>query len=99
MANNKLQELGDAADLAFGRLTKAVLRKRTLNTLVRAIEEDIKALPKEDTLRARSVKVLEYIRGYVAEVEAEYSGARVAFESASYKERRAEVIAERKKSA
>lgn len=99
MATNKLQELEDATEQAFERLSKAVLRRRTLTSLVRAIEADIKVLNKDDNLRKRSVSVLEYMRGYISVVEAEYKGARAGFEMATYKEQRAKIIAERKKSA
>ncbi len=69
-------------DEAFARLAKAVLRRRTINQLVVAIERDMDNLPKEDVLVRRSERVLKYMRGYIQAVQDEVTAAQENYEGA-----------------
>jgi hypothetical protein len=84
-------------DDAYARLHKAVLRSRTVNQLLTAIKRDLETLPKTDTLAKRSVKVLDYMRGYAVAVQDELNEAIDTHREAVYQARRKEVMSERKK--
>jgi hypothetical protein len=77
-------------DEAYGRLTKGVLRKRALDQFLAAIKRDIERLPKENPLRLRSQKVLDYMRGYIEGVDNELAAAVAEYEETAYKVKRSE---------
>jgi hypothetical protein len=83
-------------DDAYARLHKAVLRSRTVNQLLTAIKRDLETLDKTSPLAKRSVKVLDYMRGYSEGVHTELAEANDAYREAAYQARRREVLAERK---
>lgn len=66
------------------RMVKAVLRRKALQRMVAAITGDITNLPRTDTLVHRSIKVLEYMRGYIKAVEDEVQEATDQYENAIY---------------
>jgi hypothetical protein len=66
------------------RMTKAILRRKALQGMVTAIGIDITNLPRTDTLVHRSIKVLEYMRGYIKAVEDEVQEATDQYENAIY---------------
>jgi len=82
-----------AAHAAF---RKAVLRSRAVVQLTTAIKNDIQTLPKESDMAKRSVKVLDYMRGYIAAVAQEELDARAEYEEAVYQAKRRERMAERR---
>jgi hypothetical protein len=69
-------------DVAYARLAKSVLRRRAVDQLVNAIKRDLTTLPKVSAMAKRSVKVLDYMRGYIAAVEVEHEEALVDYEAA-----------------
>jgi len=75
------QELPDR-DEAYDRLTKAVLRKRAVEQLVLAVKRDLTYWPKGSTMSRRSVKVLDYMRGYIQAVDEELTAATTVYEAA-----------------
>jgi hypothetical protein len=90
-------EMAFTEDDAYARLHKAVLRSRTVNQLLTAIKRDLETLPKTDALAKRSVKVLDYMRGYSEAVQTELMEANDAYREAAYQARRKEVVSERRK--
>jgi hypothetical protein len=66
------------------RMTKAILRRKALQRMVAAIGGDIANLPRTDVLAQRSIKVLEYMRGYIKAVEDEVQEATDQYENAIY---------------
>jgi hypothetical protein len=71
-------------DEAYERMVKAIQRKRTMDQLVLAIKRDIAQLPKTSDMARRSVKVLDYMRGYIKAVEEELVAAQDEYENAIY---------------
>lgn len=72
-------------DEAFDRLTKALLRKRATDQMVTAIKRDITHfLPRTSEMAKRSVKVLDYMRGYIKAVDDELVAATDEYENAIY---------------
>jgi hypothetical protein len=83
-------------DEAYLRLHKAVLRSRTVNQLLTAIKRDLETLPKTSPLARRSVKVLDYMRGYVEGVQLELDEAIEVHRTAAYEAKRIEVVRARR---
>jgi len=71
-------------DEAYSRFSKALMRKRALMQLVAAVKRDIETLPKTSEMARRSVKVLDYMRGYVKAVDDELTAATDNYENAIY---------------
>lgn len=69
---------------ALERFGKALMRKRALKQMITAIGRDITNLPKTSEMSRRSVKVLEYMRGYIKAVEDELIAATDEYENAIY---------------
>lgn len=82
---------------AYNRLSKAILRRRTVDQLVRAIENDIANLAKEAVLRVRSQKVLDYMAGYRKAVDDELAEANDAYDLEAYKSVRKVRMQEKRK--
>jgi hypothetical protein len=61
--------------------------------LVGAIRRDLETLPKDGDLAKRSVKVLDYMRGYIAAVEAEQVEAVAEYETIAYRVKRKNIMA------
>jgi hypothetical protein len=83
-------------DEAYARLHKSILRRRAVDQLVAAIKRDLTSLPKTSIMARRSVKVLDYMRGYIGAVEEEQATAVDEYEAAVYQARK--VLEEPKKS-
>jgi hypothetical protein len=75
-------------DEAYARLHKSILRRRAVDQLVAAIKRDLTSLPKTSIMARRSVKVLDYMRGYIAAVEEEQVLAVEEYEAAVYQARK-----------
>jgi hypothetical protein len=71
-------------DEANSRYSKALMRKRALLQMVSAIKRDIETLPRNDVLVQRSIRVLEYMRGYIKAVDDEVTAAQDNYENAIY---------------
>jgi hypothetical protein len=71
-------------DDAYERLAKSIMRKRATDQMVTAIKRDIALLSKTSDMARRSVKVLDYMRGYVKAVDEELAAAQDEYESAIY---------------
>lgn len=83
-------------DEAYARLHKSILRRRAVDQLVLAIKRDLTTLPRGSVMARRSVKVLDYMRGYIAAVEEEQGLAVEEYEAAVYQARK--VLEQPKKS-
>lgn len=71
-------------DEAWDRLVKSLARKRAVDQMVVAIKRDITNLPKESDMARRSVKVLDYMRGYIKAVDEELAEAAEQYDTAVY---------------
>lgn len=71
-------------DDAYARMAKAILRRRAVEQLVAAIKRDLTSQPKTSTIARRSVKVLDYMRGYIQAVDEELTSAVEEYETAIY---------------
>lgn len=71
-------------DEAYSRFSKALMRKRALNQMVSAIKRDIETMPRTSDMARRSVKVLDYMRGYIKAVDDELTAATDNYENAIY---------------
>lgn len=71
-------------DEAYERMAKSILRKRATEQMVTAIKRDIALLPKTSDMARRSVKVLDYMRGYIKAVDEELVAAQDEYENAIY---------------
>lgn len=71
-------------DEAFERLAKSIQRKRATDQMVAAIKRDIANLDRTSEMAKRSVKVLDYMRGYIKAVEEEVDAATQEYENAIY---------------
>ena len=81
-------------DAAFNRLSKAILRRRTLTLFTTAIEREVSG--GTDELAKRSGRVLQYMRGYNEAVDTELALAQEAYDLEAYKSvRKARVSAAR----
>lgn len=81
---------------AYARLSKAILRRRALDQLLNAIKRDLTTLPKGSVMATRSIKVLDYMRGYDEAVQFELDLAGTVYDEAAYQEKRAARLKERK---
>jgi hypothetical protein len=79
-------------------MAKAILRRRAVEQLVAAIKRDLSSQPKTSTIARRSVKVLDYMRGYIAAVDEELTLAVDEYETAVYHEKAALVEPPKRKS-
>jgi DNA-directed RNA polymerase subunit L len=79
-------------------MSKAILRHKAVDQLVRAIKHDLSSTPKASVIARRSVKVLDYMRGYVQAVNEELSEAIEEYETAIYHEKAALVEPPKRKS-
>lgn len=71
-------------DEAWERMVKAIQRKRAVDQMVLAVKRDITNLSKESEMARRSVKVLDYMRGYIKAVEEELAQATEIYDTAVY---------------
>lgn len=79
-------------------MAKAILRRKAVNQLVSAIKADLSSQPKASIIAQRSVKVLDYMRGYLAAVQEELELAVEEYETAVYHEKAALVEPPKRKS-
>lgn len=85
-------------DEAYARMAKAILRRKAVSQLVSAIKADLSSQPKTSIIARRSVKVLDYMRGYVTAVDEELALAVDEYETAIYHEKAALVEPPKRKS-
>ena len=71
-------------DEAYQRMAKAILRSKAVDRFVRAIKGDVINLPRTEVMAQRSIKVLDYMRGYIKAVEEEEQQAIEQYETAVY---------------
>lgn len=79
-----MPQANNGTDAAYMRLRKAALRSRAVVQLTTAIKKDLESLPKTSDLARRSVKVLDYMRGYIEAVAQEEFEAREAYQEQAY---------------
>jgi cell division protein FtsB len=84
-------------ETAYTRLRKAALRSRAVVQLTAAIKSDLQSLPKESEMARRSVKVLDYMRGYTEAVAKEELAARTDYEEVAYQTKRRARLAQRRR--